>query len=88
MDIDDAWKARNEPSENISWEKLREEFELRNIESSLKEKITSRLGQKAICRLEYTSFFVCLPSSALRPLYSDVLPLLFSICSFYESLYH
>jgi prevent-host-death family protein len=28
MDIDDAWKARNEPSENISWEKLREELEL------------------------------------------------------------
>ena len=28
MDIDDAWKARNEPGENISWEKLREELEL------------------------------------------------------------
>ena len=26
MDIDDAWKARNEPGENISWEKLREEL--------------------------------------------------------------
>ena len=28
MDIDDAWTARNEPGENISWEKLREELEL------------------------------------------------------------
>jgi len=28
MDIDDAWKARNEPGENISWEMLREELEL------------------------------------------------------------
>lgn len=28
MDIDDAWKARNEPGECISWEKLREELEL------------------------------------------------------------
>lgn len=28
MDIDYAWKARNEPGENISWEKLREELEL------------------------------------------------------------
>jgi len=28
LDIDDAWKARNEPGENISWEKLREELEL------------------------------------------------------------
>ena len=28
MDIDDAWKARSEPGENISWEKLREELEL------------------------------------------------------------
>ncbi len=28
MDIDDAWKVRNEPGENISWEKLREELEL------------------------------------------------------------
>jgi len=26
MDIDDAWNARNEPGENISWEKLREEL--------------------------------------------------------------
>ena len=28
MDIDDAWKARNEPGENISWEQLRQELEL------------------------------------------------------------
>jgi prevent-host-death family protein len=28
MDIDDALKARNEPGENISWKKLREELEL------------------------------------------------------------
>jgi len=28
MDIEDAWKARNEPGENISWEKLREELDL------------------------------------------------------------
>ena len=28
MDIDDAWKARNEPGESISWEKLRDELEL------------------------------------------------------------
>lgn len=28
MDIDDAWKARNEPGENISWEQLREELDL------------------------------------------------------------
>ena len=28
MDIDDAWKARNEPGESISWEKLRGELEL------------------------------------------------------------
>jgi prevent-host-death family protein len=28
MDIDDALKARNEPGENIPWEKLREELEL------------------------------------------------------------
>ena len=28
MDIDDAWKVRNDPGENISWEKLREELEL------------------------------------------------------------
>jgi antitoxin Phd len=27
MDIDDAWKARTEPEENISWEKLREELD-------------------------------------------------------------
>jgi hypothetical protein len=28
MDIEDAWKARNEPGESISWEKLREELDL------------------------------------------------------------
>ena len=28
MDIDDAWKVRNEPGESISWEKLRQELEL------------------------------------------------------------
>jgi prevent-host-death family protein len=28
MDIEDAWKARNEPGENISWENLREELDL------------------------------------------------------------
>jgi prevent-host-death family protein len=28
LDIDDAWKARNEPGENIPWEKLREELDL------------------------------------------------------------
>ena len=28
MDIDDAWKARQEPGENISWEKLREELDI------------------------------------------------------------
>jgi prevent-host-death family protein len=28
MDIEDAWKARKEPGENISWEQLREELEL------------------------------------------------------------
>jgi prevent-host-death family protein len=28
MDIDDAWKARKEPGENISWEELRQELEL------------------------------------------------------------
>ena len=28
MDVEDAWKARNEPGENISWEKLREELDL------------------------------------------------------------
>jgi prevent-host-death family protein len=26
IDIEDAWKARNEPGENISWERLREEL--------------------------------------------------------------
>ena len=28
IDIEDAWKARNEPGENISWEQLREELDL------------------------------------------------------------
>ena len=28
MDIEDAWKARNEAGESISWEKLREELDL------------------------------------------------------------
>ena len=28
MDIDDAWKARNEPGENVSWEQLRKELDL------------------------------------------------------------
>ena len=28
MDIDDAWKARNEPGENVSWDQLREELGL------------------------------------------------------------
>lgn len=28
IDIDDAWQARNEPGENISWEQLREELDL------------------------------------------------------------
>jgi prevent-host-death family protein len=28
LDIEDAWKARKEPGENISWETLREELEL------------------------------------------------------------
>jgi hypothetical protein len=28
MDIDDAWKARNEPGESISWETLREELDI------------------------------------------------------------
>jgi len=28
MDIEDACKARNEPGESISWEKLREELDL------------------------------------------------------------
>jgi len=26
LDIEDAWKTRNEPGESISWEKLREEL--------------------------------------------------------------
>ncbi len=26
LDIEDAWKARKEPGESISWEKLREEL--------------------------------------------------------------
>ena len=28
MDIEDAWKARKEPGESISWEKLREELDI------------------------------------------------------------
>ena len=28
MDIEDAWEARNELGENISWEKLREELDI------------------------------------------------------------
>ena len=28
MDIEDAWKDRNEPGESISWEKLREELDI------------------------------------------------------------
>ncbi len=28
MDIEDAWKSRNEPGESISWEKLREELDI------------------------------------------------------------
>ena len=28
MDIEDAWKARNEPGESISWEKLQEELDI------------------------------------------------------------
>lgn len=28
IDIDDAWEARNEPGENISWEQLRKELDL------------------------------------------------------------
>jgi prevent-host-death family protein len=28
IDIEDAWKARKEPGENISWEKLREDLDL------------------------------------------------------------
>jgi len=28
MDIEDAWKSRNEAGESISWEKLREELDL------------------------------------------------------------
>ena len=28
MDVDDAWKARNEPGENVTWEQLREELDL------------------------------------------------------------
>ena len=27
-DIEDAWKARKEPGESISWEKLREELDI------------------------------------------------------------
>ena len=28
MDIDDAWEARNEPGENITWEQLRKELDI------------------------------------------------------------
>ena len=28
IDIEDAWKARNDAGENISWEKLREELDI------------------------------------------------------------
>ena len=28
MDIEDAWKARKEPGESISWEELREELDI------------------------------------------------------------
>jgi hypothetical protein len=28
LDIEDAWEARNEPGESISWEKLREELDI------------------------------------------------------------
>ena len=28
IDIEDAWKARKEPGENISWERLREDLDL------------------------------------------------------------
>ena len=28
LDIEDAWRAREEPGENIPWEKLREELDL------------------------------------------------------------
>ncbi len=28
MDIEDAWKAREEPGENVPWETLREELDL------------------------------------------------------------
>ena len=28
LDIEDAWKARKEPGESISWEKLREELDI------------------------------------------------------------
>jgi len=28
LDIEDAWKARNEPGERISWGKLREELDI------------------------------------------------------------
>jgi prevent-host-death family protein len=28
MDIEDAWEARSEPGESISWEKLREELDI------------------------------------------------------------
>jgi hypothetical protein len=28
VDIEDAWKARDEPGESIAWEKLREEIDI------------------------------------------------------------
>ncbi len=28
LDIEDAWKTRKEPGENISWERLREDLDL------------------------------------------------------------
>ncbi len=28
LDIEDAWRARQEPGENIAWEELREELDL------------------------------------------------------------
>jgi hypothetical protein len=28
VDIEDAWQARNEPGENVSWEQLRKELDL------------------------------------------------------------
>lgn len=28
MDIEDAWKARNDPGENVSWEELKKELDI------------------------------------------------------------